>query len=76
MAGRWVWGTIRRGFEADGLDVVELDDGVACLLGERFEICRQIAIYKRINRIPMMQPTGRIGTSPVSRPRRRGGPAA
>ena len=33
-----------------------LDDEIARLLGERFEICRQIARYKRANEIPMMQP--------------------
>jgi len=34
----------------------ELDDEIARLLGERFEICREIARYKRANEIPMMQP--------------------
>lgn len=34
----------------------ELDDGVARLLGERFAVCREIAEYKRIHEIPMMQP--------------------
>ena len=34
----------------------DLDDGIARLLGERFEICREIARYKRANEIPMMQP--------------------
>jgi len=33
-----------------------LDDEIARLLGERFEVCRQIARYKRAHRIPMMQP--------------------
>jgi len=34
----------------------ELDDQLARLLGERFEVCRQIALYKRTHAIPMMQP--------------------
>jgi len=33
-----------------------LDDQIARLLGERFEICREIARYKRAHGIPMMQP--------------------
>lgn len=33
-----------------------LDDEIARLLGERFEVCREIARYKRANEIPMMQP--------------------
>lgn len=36
------------------LDV--LDDQIARLLGERFATCREIALYKRANEIPMMQP--------------------
>jgi 4-amino-4-deoxychorismate mutase len=34
----------------------ELDDGIARLLGERFEVCRKIARFKRAEDIPMMQP--------------------
>jgi chorismate mutase-like protein len=34
----------------------ELDDQIARLLGERFEICREIARYKRAEGVPMMQP--------------------
>jgi len=34
----------------------ELDDGIARLLGERFEVCREIARYKLAEDIPMMQP--------------------
>lgn len=34
----------------------KLDDQVARLLGERFATCREIALYKRANEIPMMQP--------------------
>ncbi len=36
-----------------------LDEGIARLLGERFEVCREIARYKRAHDIPMMQP-GRV----------------
>jgi chorismate mutase len=36
------------------LDVI--DDEIARLLGERFEICREVAVYKSENEIPMMQP--------------------
>ena len=36
------------------LDV--LDDEIARLLGERFEICREVALYKSAHGIPMMQP--------------------
>lgn len=34
----------------------ELDDEIARLLGERFEVCREVARYKREHGIPMMQP--------------------
>jgi chorismate mutase len=34
----------------------ELDDEIARLLGERFDICRQVAVHKSANGIPMMQP--------------------
>ncbi|MET0305521.1 MAG: chorismate mutase [Solirubrobacterales bacterium] len=33
-----------------------IDDQIARLLGERFEVCRDIARYKRAHDIPMMQP--------------------
>lgn len=39
------------------LDVI--DDEIARLLGERFQICREVAVYKSENEIPMMQP-GRV----------------
>jgi chorismate mutase len=39
------------------LDV--LDDEFARLLGERFQICREVAVYKSEHEIPMMQP-GRV----------------
>jgi 4-amino-4-deoxychorismate mutase len=34
----------------------ELDDQIARALGERFTICREIALYKSAHEIPMMQP--------------------
>jgi chorismate mutase-like protein len=34
----------------------ELDEQIVGLLGERFSTCREIALYKRDNDIPMMQP--------------------
>lgn len=34
----------------------EIDEQIARLLGERFDICREIALHKRANDIPMMQP--------------------
>jgi 4-amino-4-deoxychorismate mutase len=33
-----------------------LDEEIARLLGVRFEVCREIAHYKRAHDIPMMQP--------------------
>jgi 4-amino-4-deoxychorismate mutase len=33
-----------------------IDDEIARLLGERFDICREVAVYKSEHRIPMMQP--------------------
>jgi 4-amino-4-deoxychorismate mutase len=33
-----------------------LDEEIARTLGERFEVCREIALYKRAHDIPMMQP--------------------
>jgi 4-amino-4-deoxychorismate mutase len=33
-----------------------IDNEIARLLGERFEICREVAHYKREHDIPMMQP--------------------
>lgn len=36
-----------------------LDDHITRLLGERFQVCREIAIYKSRHDIPMMQP-GRV----------------
>lgn len=34
-----------------------LDEEIARALGERFAICREIALYKREHDIPMMQPS-------------------
>jgi chorismate mutase len=34
----------------------EIDEGIAKLLGERLDICREVAVYKSENEIPMMQP--------------------
>ncbi len=33
-----------------------LDGEIARLLGERFDVCREVAAYKREHDIPMMQP--------------------
>jgi chorismate mutase len=41
----------------DRLDVI--DEEIARLFGERFQICREVAVYKSENEIPMMQP-GRV----------------
>jgi chorismate mutase len=37
----------------------ELDDQIARLFGERFDVCREIALYKRAHGVAMMQP-GRV----------------
>jgi chorismate mutase-like protein len=34
----------------------QLDEQIARLLGERFDVCREVAHYKREHDIPMMQP--------------------
>jgi 4-amino-4-deoxychorismate mutase len=46
---------------SDGLEpfrrrLDELDERIAGLLGERFEVCREVALHKRAHDIPMMQP--------------------
>ena len=46
---------------ADGLEpfrkrLDEIDDSIAKLLGERLQICREVAVYKSEHEIPMMQP--------------------
>ena len=33
-----------------------IDAEIARLLGERFQICREVAVYKHEHEIPMMQP--------------------
>ncbi len=33
-----------------------IDDQIALLLGERFDVCRAVAVYKSEHQIPMMQP--------------------
>jgi 4-amino-4-deoxychorismate mutase len=33
-----------------------LDEQIARLLGERFDVCREVALHKREHDIPMMQP--------------------
>jgi chorismate mutase-like protein len=33
-----------------------IDDEIARLLGERFDVCREVALYKSAHEIPMMQP--------------------
>lgn len=49
------------GTEVSGLEpfrrrLDELDDEIAVLLGERFQICREVALHKRAHGIAMMQP--------------------
>lgn len=34
----------------------EIDNQIAKLLGERLDICREVAVYKSEHEIPMMQP--------------------
>ena len=34
----------------------ELDEEIVRLLGERFQVCREVAAYKREHDVPMMQP--------------------
>lgn len=34
----------------------EIDEAIAKLLGERLDICREVAVYKSEHEIPMMQP--------------------
>jgi chorismate mutase len=46
---------------ADGLEPFRrrldvIDDEIARLLGERLQICREVAVHKSRNGIPMMQP--------------------
>jgi chorismate mutase-like protein len=46
---------------ADGLEPFRrrldgIDEQIAGLLGERLDICREVAVYKSEHEIPMMQP--------------------
>ncbi|HET8565025.1 MAG TPA: chorismate mutase [Solirubrobacterales bacterium] len=34
----------------------EIDEAIARLLGERLDVCREVAVYKHEHAIPMMQP--------------------
>ena len=45
-----------RGLEPFRRRLDQLDGEIAGRLGERFAICREIALYKREHDIPMMQP--------------------
>ncbi len=53
------WASATSGLEPFRHRLDELDERIASLLGERFEICREIALHKRAHGIPMMQP-GRV----------------
>jgi chorismate mutase-like protein len=49
------------GAGAEGLEpfrrrLDEIDEAIAKLLGERLDICREVAVYKSEHEIPMMQP--------------------
>lgn len=46
----------RTGLEPFRRRLDELDDEIARRFGERFAICREIALHKRAHQIPMMQP--------------------
>ncbi len=52
-------GQAAAGLEPFRLRLDELDEQIARAFGERFQICREIALYKRDHEIPMMQP-GRV----------------
>lgn len=47
---------MRNGLDPFRRRLDSLDEDIARSLGERFEICREIARYKRVHDIPMMQP--------------------
>lgn len=40
-------------------EIDSLDTQIIEALGKRFEVCRQVAHFKKVNNIPMMQP-GRV----------------
>jgi chorismate mutase len=47
---------VSNGLESFRRRLDELDEQIAALLGERFEVCREVAHYKSEHEIPMMQP--------------------
>jgi 4-amino-4-deoxychorismate mutase len=54
--GREIAAAVAVGLEPFRRRLDELDEEIARQLGERFAICREIALYKREHAIPMMQP--------------------
>src|SRR3954453_7675416 len=56
------------GAKAEGLEpfrrrLDEIDEQIAKLLGERLDICREVAVYKSEHEIPMIKPDrGKIGS--------------
>jgi chorismate mutase-like protein len=49
-------GTSTEGLEPFRRRLDEIDESIAQLLGERLDICREVAVYKSEHEIPMMQP--------------------
>jgi len=49
-------GTAASGLEPFRRRLDEIDEQIAKLLGERLDICREVAVYKSEHEIPMMQP--------------------
>jgi chorismate mutase-like protein len=49
-------GTNAHGLEPFRRRLDEIDEAIAKLLGERLDICREVAVYKSQHEIPMMQP--------------------
>ncbi len=43
------------GLKGYRLEINEIDEKIIELLGQRFQICRKVAGYKKENKIPMMQ---------------------
>ena len=48
--------TSNNGLEPFRRRLDEIDERIARLLGERLDICRDVAVYKSEHEIPMMQP--------------------
>jgi 4-amino-4-deoxychorismate mutase len=48
--------TAANGLEPFRRRLDEIDERIARLLGERLDICRDVAVYKSEHEIPMMQP--------------------